>query len=346
MPDSHVSSIPLSLIIVRNPFLDFAHLRFLIDALNRQSLRAFNTYWVDQSSQPQELATELAQTAAFPWLHVPVHSPLVAGVTCWELTSVFAALVAHQEMGEAFSYLHMECLPAVDFVASIAAVLPGLRAAYGSRWIAMGEQLWTNLSVADLFADVYWDQLRISELRQWAITYLPHLVYQPGIHPPYVWEAAPHWRENAFVMPAALARETGLYAAVERPLYFQDVFDIFTYVQERPYWRDIRWVHLPGSVIYHLHHPRPFGEFSQAFLQAIRAHPELFAGLAIHDAIDWRDEAYSETEAMRRGFVYTDELNRFYQRFRHAPEGTNHHWLRALDRFHDYEPIEPFRSRF
>ncbi len=333
---------PISLIIVRNPFLSFDHLEYLVDALNRQTEQTFNTFWVDQSDSPQELEDYLSQQAGFPWLHLPVQSQVVAGVVCWELTSIFAALLEHPEIGETFCYLHMECLPEVDFIASVLAVQPELNARYGSRWIAMLEQLWTNLMATDLYPEVYWDQLRFSDLRYWTVT---HMAYAPSSRPPYLWHKVPSWRENAFVMPTALALETQVFSVVERPLYFQDVFDIFTYVQERPYWQNISWIKLPGSLIYHLQHPRPFLEFSKAFVEAIPQHPELFKGLAIY-GFKWSGEDYAETEKMRREFVYTDRLHLFYHLFRHDREGTNHHWLRALDKRYGYIHDKPFESLF
>lgn len=341
-----MSVLPLSLMIVRNPFLSVDHLEYLVDALNQQSGQqtesAYNTFWIDQSDSPEQLEQLLSGHATFPWLHVPVSSPVVAGVVCWELTSVFAALLEHPEMGETFTYLHMECLPEQDFIASLLDLLPELKARFGISYVAMLEQLWTNLSVKDLFSGVYWDQLRFSDLRYWTVT---HMNYQPVRHPPYTWHKVPSWMENAFVMPSALARETGLFSVVERPLYFQDVFDIFTYVQDRPYWRGINLLKLPGSLVYHLQHPRPFLEFSKAFVEAIPQHPEFFKGLAIY-GFKWGDEDYAETETMRREFIYTDRLHLFYHLFRHAPDGANDHWLRALDKRFGYVHNQPFESLF
>lgn len=333
----------LSLLIVRNPYLSFRHLELLLASLNQQSSADFNTFWIDQCQDPAELLALLGQQAQFGWelLHTP--PPLVAGVPCWDLTAPFAQLMQHPEMGQGFVYLHMECLPEQHFVESIVSLWPQLTAHYGQQFVAMLQQLWASLPVEALFDGVFWQQLRFAELRPWQQTHQQFVLpRQQALH----WQECPGWQENAFLMPTALARESGLFAAVQRPLYFQDLFDIFAYLEKRPYWQAVKWLQLPLSVIYHLQHERPFEEFSQRFLAEVPQHPELFAGFSIFN-YSWQPEYdYQESPAMRQGFVYSDLLHLFYQVFRHAPQGTNHHWLLALDRRHGYTAPLPFEPLF
>ena len=46
-------------------------------------------------------------------------------------------------------------------------------------------------------------------------------------------------------MSTALAREYKFFSAVDRPLFFQDVFDIFPYFGDKPYTQNLRWVRIP-----------------------------------------------------------------------------------------------------
>ena len=321
--------VPLSLIIVKNAVLDPRHLDFVIDALNHQTDSRFNTFWIDQSPDPAPLQAQL-ESASFAWQAFHSPGPVVAGVSCWELVHPFALLLAQPAMGRYFSYLHMECLPETDFVATILATLPEVEAQCGERFICMLQQLWSPLELGDLHPRHFLEQIRHDDLFTWTpearVSYADYRRYS------FAWFEQP-WQEDAFLMPVALARELQLYSAVQAPLYFQDVFDIFPLLAPRPFARGIRWVRLPRAVIYHLQHPRPFLEFRRAFLDGVRAHPELFAHLGLYDAA-LGQTGYLETAEMRHLGTVSDELLYFYRQLRYGPRGCATLWLEALDSAH------------
>lgn len=340
---------PLSFLIVRNPYLDFQHLQFLVAALNQQSNSAFNTFWLDQTTDPEPLQDLLQTQAQFAYTidHDPPQQ--VAGVPCWDLTGPFARFMLHPEIGEIFTYLHMECLPDVLFVESILTLWPALKQKYGHHFIAMLEQLRCQLEVGALYLEdgLFWQQLQLADLQTWVASATPYHLPQQG---EFEWLLARQWYENAFLMPSELARETGLFSAPPT-LYFQDVFDIFNYVQHRPYWQQIQWLKLPQSIIYHLNHPRAFEEYSEAFLKAVGNHPDLFEGLLIYD-LDWEITYPTlQAEVLKRYPGLAEDLaldpqrsnaylGLFYQIFRDGEKGTNHLWLQAIDRFHGYPKSE------
>ncbi len=335
--------LPLSFLIVRNPYLDFDHLRFLVASLNQQSNPHFNTFWLDQTSNSEPLQELLQEQAQFDYIIDHDPPTQVAGVPCWDLTRPFNRLLTHPHFGELFVYLHMECLPESNFVESILSLWPYLRAGIGHRFIAMLEQLRSPLQVHELFLadDLFWQQLRLSELNLW-LDYSPN--YQLPQDRDYYWCRAYSWSENAFLMPTTLALESGLFSAPERPLYFQDVFDIFNYLSQRPYWQEVTVIKLPRSIIYHLQHLRAFEEYSRPFLAQIRQRPDLFADFSIYN-FDWQAQHdYQEDSYLRENYSYPPLLHTFYEVFRHAQKGTNHHWLDALDRFHGYQHPTPFQS--
>lgn len=326
----------LSLIIVYHRQIAEAHADFLIDALNRQTSLAFNSFWIDQTSgagaasQGASLGDSLAAAARFEWELVETAHPLVDGLSCWELTGPFARLMEHPAIGRWFCYLHLECLPESDFAQSLLALLPEIETQYGRRTICMLRQLWSELSVSDLHPRLYLEQLRLSDLRHWYRK--TPFAGRPGLAS---YESG--WEEDAFAMPTALARELQLYASVEAPLYFQDLFDIFHWLPRRAYAADLRWVRIETALIYHLFHARPFREFDAPFMAAVRAHPELFGHLAIFEMAN-EGLAYREPLALREQNYVAPDLIDFYNRLRWSERGTMGHWIQALDKAHGWEP--------
>ena len=61
------------------------------------------------------------------------------------------------------------------------------------------------------------------------------------------------------------------------------MFNILAWLPEKSYCQNIHWLRLRDSVIYHLQHPREFAEYSRSFLDAIKAHPEVFGHMAYFD---------------------------------------------------------------
>lgn len=329
----------LSIIIVKNPVLDQRHIGFVIHALNQQHDLRFNTFWVDQTETPEVLAGQLDRFARFDWTLVHAPDPIVAGVTCWELVHRFAWLMEHAEMGRWFTYLHMECIPEIDFTARILAALPDLERAFGKRQICALQQLRCPLRREDLDQQAYLVQLRQSKVTTWA--------GRERIDPTkrsLIFYETP-WREDAFMMPSALARELRLYSAPQPPLYFQDVFDILPILAMRPYGQDISWTRLPSALIYHLQHPRAYLEFRREFFAAVRQQPERFGHLGLYD-VAARDLGYIETEALREAMHTPHLLSIFYGEFRLGPRGTLSHWHRALDQAHGCETETPTLELF
>ncbi|MEZ0370241.1 MAG: hypothetical protein ACAI44_14225 [Candidatus Sericytochromatia bacterium] len=322
---SHPVTPPLSLILVKNAVLDPRHLDFVIDALNHQTDSRFNTFWIDQNPDPAPLKAQL-ESARFGWkiLHTP--GQVIAGVACWDLIPAFAALMQFPGIGRYFSYLHMECLPETHFVATILQTLPEIESAFGPAFICMLQQLWCPLKLHDLDPRHYLEQIRCLDLYTWPEREAFHPALRVG--PAYL---ETPWQENAFLMPTALARELKLYSAVQSPLYFQDVFDIFLALGERPYGRRIRWIWMQEAIIYHLEHWRAFLEFRSEFLAAVLAHPEIFGHLSLYQAAA-SGLSYLETDAPRDTVAH--ELVYFYAHARFGERGSVSLWLKELDQAH------------
>ncbi|MEZ0372087.1 MAG: hypothetical protein ACAI44_23565 [Candidatus Sericytochromatia bacterium] len=323
---------PLSLIIVHHDQISDQHLDFLIDALNRQTVQDFNTLWISQVPDPAAAHAKLQARARFTWRLFQTRHPLVAGVVCWELTDPFARLLELPEIGRWFSYLHLECLPEPNLVQNLLALLPEIERNYGLDAICMLHQLWTDLEVDELDPLHYIEQLRLSDPLIWHRR-LPYDAYRQKLSFAY-WEY--RWEEDAFLMSSALARELQLFSAVRAPLYFQDVFDIFEWLGQRPYGERIHWLRIQDAIIYHLRHPRLFREYSRKFLDAVRAHPEIFAHLALYD-VAGTERFYSESEAERVRNHTNETLNNFYNTVRHAGNGSLTLWQRYLDQAHGLE---------
>lgn len=322
----------LTLVIVYHDQISPLHLDFLLDALNRQTSRAFNTFWINQVPGGGDLATRLAAEAGFAWRLFNIGHPVVAGVVCWDLIGVMALLMEHAEIGEWFAYLHLECLPEASLVRQLTELLPAIAQDYGPRAICMLNQLWCPLRVEQLDRRLYPEQLRLADNLLWErrVPYEPFRREMPFAY----WEY--RWEEDAFLMPSALARELKLFSAVREPLFFQDVFDIFTYLGDKPYTRDLHWIRLRDAVVYHLLHPRPFREYRREFFDAVLKLPELFGHLA-HYSFAQGERHFIEDELMRRLNITDAHLNDFYNHLRHGYNGTLTLWRRALDSAHGLE---------
>ena len=219
-------------------------------------------------------------------------------------------------MGEWFAYLHLECLPEATLAQELGELLPAIARDYGSQTICMLNQLWCPLRVEALNPRLYLEQLRLADNLLWAAK-LPYADYRRELPFAY-WQH--RWEEDAFVMPSALARELRLFAAVREPLFFQDVFDIFPYLGDKPYTRELKWIRVRDPVVYHLLHPRPFREYRREFFDAVRALPELFGHLAHYSfAADAR--SFVEDQLLRRVNVTDATLNDFYNHLRHGANG-------------------------
>jgi len=322
----------LSVFIVVHENLAFEHVLLLIDALNQQTDTSFNTFWLKQGGDNQELVQQLKNQARFKWFAFHVDYPVIAGVCCWELTHPLKGLMEHAEWGKYWTYLHMECLPVPDWTSQVLTALAAIEAEAGPKIICMLQQLWCTQGLTELDARHYNTQLCLGERLTWAYR-IPFEQYQRyGFS---YWEQP--WEEDAFVMSTALTQELGLFKAVQKPLYFQDLFDIFPVLSERPYARDIRWFRIPGAIIHHLFHPRVFGEFSPDFLSEIRSYPEYFGHLAFFQAAD-QGYSYKESKAERLKNEPSPELNSIYHLLRYKKQGTRSLWLEDLDRWHGYPP--------
>lgn len=322
---------PFSLIIVYHDQISSLHLNFLIDALNQQHNKQFNSFWIDQTHDPSKLYRSLSEQAQFSWYLFQTDYPVVAGVRCWELISAFAQLMEHPAMGKWFSYLHLECLPRPDFVGHLLDVLPEIENHYGPDTVYILHQLWCDLSVEELDAKHYWQQLELSDPKLWfkKVSYATYKQHMQLAYYEYRWE------DDAFAMSSDFARRLQLFSAVKLPLYFQDVFDIFEWLlrTQKPYAEAIRWVRIQDAVIYHLLHPRPFKEYSREFLDSVKERPDLFGHLSLFDLAQ-TSAFYQEAKHLRQQSWTSAELNQMYNDVRWRERGTVSLWLQALDRAH------------
>lgn len=322
----------ISLIIVKNAVLDPKHLDFVIQALNQQSDRRFNTFWIDQSLDPLPLRHQL-QRAEFDYFILHSPGPLIANVLCWELIQPFDRVISHPQFCPFFTYLHMECIPEIDFIKVILETLPEVQAQLGPRFIAMLQQLYCPLQLSDLHPRHYFEQLRHSRLETWTPEF--RTLYSDYRQYAFAWFEQ-RWHEDAFLMPSALARELHLFSLVQKPLFFQDIFDIFGPLSQRAYAQHIKWLRIPTAICYHLQHARPFGEFSRAFLNQVRQYPDLFGHFGLYD-IALTELSYQETDEMRTKGIVSDEMHAFYKATRWGERGTVTLWLEALDQAHRRE---------
>ena len=315
----------ISIVIVRNPYLSFSHLEFLIQSLNSQTNQQFNTFWLDQTDSPDVLLDELKNTAHFEWFQFSCPSQIIVGVHCWELISKFDFLTKHPAFRPYFTYFHMECLPESDFVAALFSLIPDLNQTYGPHWVAMIMQLWSNLDVGALFDGLFLEQLRLSDLKTWQSS-TPYSLYA---HQPFGHYEQPRWEEDAFFMPTSLALKLKLFSAAKPDLFFQDIFDIFSVLESDYFDIDIRWLRLPQVVLYHLRHPRVFLEFRPAFMRAVQEHPALFEHLALYD-LAFKEMFYHEESDFREQRVSPQELVLIEREMRSGKKGSLTLWLKAI----------------
>jgi len=310
----------LSILITNTPYLSDMHLHFQIDALNRQTCRDFQVFYLNQDPDPAPLQSAL-QGALFPHRTLALPFPWLADTCCWEMVATTGQLLAQPVHGRWWTYLHKECLPAPDFVATLLTGMQAAEAEYGSNCIYRLNQLRCEQTVNDLNA-LYPAQLASSEPVYW--------IARTPFEARYVYQQRP-WEEDAFAMPVALTRQSGLFAAVQVPLFFQDLFDIFYLLPELPFFRQVKFVHLGQPVIYHLNHPRIFNEYRQAFLKAVREHPELFGHLALYELAQ---EPFDYSEGFEQGErIVPAQLHRFVRYMRFGPQGTVMLWLQSLQRY-------------
>lgn len=317
----------LSFLIVDSPLLEAAYLPLQIEALNRQQSQDFNVFWIHQGPDPEPLRRLLQAQARFGWqlLHAGADYPLVAGVICWELLRPFAAALHAPEIAPYFSYLHKECLPAPDFVASLARLLPELAGRYGQDFVAACHQLRSPLTRRALSGD-FMPQLAAAGGHVWKA----RLPYDRATIPAI---AEQPWAEDAFVMPSALARELALFTAPRSRLWFLDLFNILPPLAQRPWARQIRWLRLRDPVIYHLAHPRAFREYSRDFLAAVRQRPDLFGHLGLYD-IAFQGQAYDEPFIAGKRLVDLGRLGLFYGAAVRSQRGSASLWALELDAWH------------
>ncbi|MGV3526748.1 MAG: hypothetical protein ACO1RX_21200 [Candidatus Sericytochromatia bacterium] len=333
-------AIPISVVIVYQSHLDPLHLRFLIDALNQQSVMQFNTFWINQSQDDRLLSQTLHNQARFPWIIQPTDHPEVGGVLCWELHTPFQAILEHPDMGRYLTYLHLECLPITHFIKNLLDVLPEIEQVYGPDVICMLQQLRCSLTVQELHPRHYLEQLRLSRPHTW---YLHEDYYQVRSQMPMAyWERA--WMEDAFLIPSALAHHLGLFSAVRAPLYFQDLFDVLEMLPQQPYAQHIPCLRIPDGVIYHLQHPRLFLEYRREFLTQAHQHPALFGHLSLAK-ISASPLHFEETAQDRQAYHTTPRLLSFYQLMRWAAQGTVSLWLQDLAHFHGTQGVMPPQSQ-
>lgn len=323
----------ISLIIVFHDQISALHLNFLVDALNQQHSKQFNTFWIDQTADPQFLRQFLGQNAQFPWHTVHTDYPVIAGVRCWELVNAFAFLLQHPEMGKWFTYLHLECIPPPQFVKYLLEVLPEIESQYGPDTLYLLHQLWCEVHVEELHPRHYIQQLQWSNPQVWS----PRVPYDLHRQQMQVAYYAYRWQEDAFLMPSELARRLQLYSAVQTPLFFQDVFDIFDWLCQRPYGKHLQWVRIQDAVIYHVLHRRPFKEYRRFFLDQLTQHPDLFGHLSLYD-LALASKEYIEIDQDRFQSRPDPALGDFYYQARWAPKGTMSWWLHYLDQAHGYIP--------
>lgn len=315
----------LSLLLSNSPYLDSAHLDLQIDALNRQTSRDFQVFYLNQERAPQNLWRALKK-AIFPFQIVPLPFPWLAETCCWDMVSVVGQILDQPVHGPYMSYLHKECLPAPDFVESLLTGIEQAEARWGPSSIYRLNQLRCQQSLAQL-GGFYPFELAQAQ----PISWIERRPYKPEF---ICLQAA--WQEDAFALPIELARQTKLFSSVSFPLFFQDLFDIFYLLPNLEAFKEVNLIHLGQPVIWHLNHPRHFLEYRREFLQEVRRHPQLFGHLALYELAA---EDFHYIEDFEQGErIIPAHLHRFVHYMRYSEKGTVSLWQRALQHSYHHSP--------
>lgn len=312
-------SAPLTLLIAHHRYLPLVYLQGQIRALNAQDCDAFQVIYLHQGAEAAELKQAL-QAATFPQQVVAIPYPEIAGVCCWDLVRYLGGMFGHSVWGDYWSYLHQECWPATDFVSCVLAGIAASEAEHGPEAVYRVNQLRCPLTPGEIKPETWLEQLAESP----SVSWIERRAHQRD----FVFKLA-SWSEDAFVLPVALTRQYRLFSAVQMPLYFQDLFDLFLHLPDQTWFAAVKWVQLGQPVIYHLNHPRVFAEYTLPFLRAVRQRPDLFGHLALFELAQ-SDFDYHEGFDADGERVISNHLHRFVQYMRYAERGTVAHWLRAL----------------
>lgn len=313
-------SVPLTFLITHHRYLPLSYAEWQIEALNRQSCKDFQVIYLHQGTQAQDLHAALAR-AQYRFQVIKFPYPELVGVCCWDLVRVVGDILQHSVFGAYWTYLHQECLPAPDFVQTVLDAIPAAEACFGTENIYRVNQLRCPLRPEQLQPHTWWTQLQQSH----SVTWIERRPYQRK----WLFQLR-SWSEDAFVLPVSLCRHYRLFSAVTFPLWFQDLFDLFLQLEDRPWFRSVNWLHLGYPVIYHLNHPRAFAEYRRTFLQAVRKRPDLFGHLALFELAQ-EDFDYREGFDCDGERLISTHLHRFVHYMRYSPRGTMTLWLQCLD---------------
>ncbi len=327
----------LSILISNSPYLSSAHLIYQIDALNRQTCQDFQVFYLNQDIGNQDLAKALQQ-ALFRGYLIDLPFPVLGETCCWDMVSVVANLLNQPVHGDYMTYLHKECLPAPDFVESVLAGITAAESEHGPDSIYRLNQLRSPFQVDDL-SPLYPLQLAGSLPGQGPESQPIYWSRRTPFNPQFNYALSP-WEEDAFALPISLARKTHLFDCLDKPLFFQDLFDIFYLLPQTIGFEKINMVHLGHPVIWHLNHPRPFYEYRREFLDAVRQKPELFGHLALYelasDSLTFADFDYQENFEQGERII-ADQVHQFVHYMRYSPKGTVSLWQQALYQLHRTE---------
>lgn len=308
---------PLSIVVTNTPYLSQGHLLLQVDAFNRQSARAFQVFYLNQDPDPEPLRQALV-AAAYPFRVVPLPFPWLADTCCWDMVSVMGRLLEQPVHGDYLTYLHKECMPAPDFVESLLEGIAASEAVHGPEAVYRLNQLRCGQIIESVGA--LWPlELAAAEPISW--------IARRPYRPEYVF-AERAWEEDAFALPIAWARRTGLFGKVRIPLFFQDLFDIFYQLPNLPAFARLKWIHLGQPILWHLNHARAFYEYRRPFLQAVAQHPELFGHLALYELAG---DGFDYVEDFAQGErLIPERLHRFVRYMRYSDKGTVTLWRQLL----------------
>lgn len=306
----------VSIVISNTPYLSDQHLLWQVDALNRQTSKDFQVFYLNQSPDPTALKHILKQ-AYFPVQIIQLPFPWLAGTCCWDMVSVMGRLCEQPVHGKYLTYLHKECLPAPDFTARLLEGITAAEKEHGPDNIYRLNQLRCHSEVSQL------EHLYPLDLSTEGIYWIKRTPFAPH----YLYRESP-WEEDSFALPLELIRKTNIFGAVDIPLFFQDLFDIFYQIEHLPGFEHINQIHLGYPVIFHLNHARAFKEYRHEFLTKVLAHPHIFGHLALFELAS---EPFDYHEGFAEGErILSSQLNRFVHYMRYSEKGTVTLWKQAL----------------